>query len=124
MRNDRNIRGLSALLNRETGANISFSFDEAHEPFEAACLVPLALRVGGKCYLIVLTMFGDMSQSEQGRYTIATTGFDVLYKTVLREEELNSEKVLRRLEPIIANYKHSLPIVNLVSAMLDRSLNR
>lgn len=69
-------------------------------------------------------MFGDMSQSEQGRYTIATTGFDVLYKTVLREEELNSEKVLRRLEPIIANYKHSLPIVNLVSAMLDRSLNR
>jgi hypothetical protein len=124
MRNDRNIRGLSALLNREAGANISFSFDEAHEPFEAACLVPLALRVGGKCYLIVLTMFGDMSRSEQGRFTIATTGFDVLYKTVLREEELNSEKVLRRLEPIIANYKHSLPIVNLVSAMLDRSLNR
>ncbi len=124
MRSYRDIRALSAFLSSEAGANLTFRLDEAHEPFEAACLTPLALRVGGKCYLAVLAMFGDMSRSEQGRYTVATTGFDVLYKTVLRDEELNGEKILRQLEPIIDSYKPPLPTVNLVPAMLDLSLHR
>lgn len=122
MCNDKNIRGLSAFLNSKAGANLSFTFKEPHEPFEAACLAPLALRMGGKYYLVVLAMFGDMNRSEQGRYTVATSDFDVLYKTVLREEDLNREKILRQLEPIIASYKHSLPIVNLVPTMLEMIL--
>ena len=122
MRNDRNIRGLSALLNRDAGANITFRH-EADEPFEAACLTPLTLLIAGKCYLVVLAMFGDMSRIEHGRYTVATTGFDVLYKTVFREEDLTVEKVFRQIEPLITDYKHALPIVNLVPAMLNRSLD-
>ncbi|SDS63449.1 hypothetical protein SAMN05216496_2038 [Pseudomonas sp. Z003-0.4C(8344-21)] len=121
---DQNIRAISGFLNRKTGARISFRFVEAHDPFEAACLVPLALRVGGKCYVAVIAIFGDMSRSEQGRYTVATTDFDVLYKTVLRENELNTDKILLRLEPIMTNYTHFLPIVNLVPVMLDFVLSR
>lgn len=124
LRNDQEIRAISAFLNSEARANISFRFVEAHEPFDAAWLVPLALRVGEKCYLAVVAIFGDMSRSEQGRYTVTTTDFDVLYKTVLRENELNTEKILLRLEPITANFKHSLPIVNLVPVMLDLVTNR
>ncbi|MGJ7512764.1 hypothetical protein ACSFE6_00095 [Pseudomonas baetica] len=74
--------------------------------------------------MAALAMFGDMSRSGQGRYTVATTGFDALYKTVLSEEELNGDKILRQLEPIIDNYKPPLPTVNLVPAMLDLSLHR
>ncbi|WP_223434648.1 MULTISPECIES: hypothetical protein [unclassified Pseudomonas] len=124
MRSHREIRGLWAFLSSAAGAHLNFRFDEAHEPFKAACLTPLAVTVGGKCYLALLSMFGDMSRLDNGRYTVATTGFDVLYKTVLREEEVNGEKILRQFERIIANYKHSLPVVNLVTAMLDHSLTR
>ncbi|WP_095113015.1 hypothetical protein [Pseudomonas sp. Irchel 3H7] len=124
IRSDRNIRAMSAFLNRKTRARISFRCAEVHDPIEAACLVPLALSVGGKCYLAILAVFGEMSRSEQGRYIVAASDFDVLYKTVLRESELNTEKILLRLEQITANYEHSLPIVNLVPAMLDFALNR
>lgn len=65
-----------------------------------------------------------MSRSEQGRYTVATTDFDVFYKTVLRENELNTEKILLRLEPITVNCTHFLPIVNLVPVMLDFAVSR
>ncbi|RLU08377.1 hypothetical protein CS078_15915 [Pseudomonas prosekii] len=61
---------------------------------------------------------------DSGRYVVATTVLDALYKTVLREEEVNGEKILRQFEQIIANYKHSLPIVKLVTAMLYHSLKR
>lgn len=118
------IKSISAFLNNEIGANLTFGIDEAPEPFEAACLTPLTMRIGGKYYISVLAVFGNMSWSENGRYTVTTTGFDVLYKTVLREEELNEEKILRQLEPIIDRYTHPLPIVNLVPAILNFSKRR
>jgi hypothetical protein len=41
-----------------------------------------------------------------------------LYKTVIREDDLDEERILAEIEPVLDRYTNNLPVLNLVPAML------
>ncbi|MCV4286428.1 hypothetical protein OH708_00775 [Pseudomonas capsici] len=114
LRGSENILGFSAFLNREVIARVDFSVDEKTEPFEAVCLVPLEMNVGGKYYLAIIAVPGEMSPLHDGRFSIPTTHYQIAYKTVLHEQERTERSTLEQLQQVVDDFTHPLPIISLV----------
>ncbi|WP_063914669.1 hypothetical protein [Pseudomonas sp. p21] len=113
MRGSRETLEFLAFLNKETTARLEFAVDGKTEPFEGVCLVPLELNVGGSHYLAILAVSGDITPLPDGRFSIPTTHFDTVYKTVLRSHERNAEATVRQLQRVVDDYTNPLPIIRL-----------
>lgn len=114
LRGSENILGFSAFLNREIIARVDFSVDDVTEPFEAVCLVPLEMNVGSKYYLAIIAVTGEMAPLYDGRFSIPTTHYQILYKTVLDEQERTEKSTLAHLQQVVDDFTHPLPIIKLL----------
>ncbi|MEX6679184.1 hypothetical protein QWI18_25020 [Pseudomonas sp. W2Oct36] len=117
IRSGQNVRAFHAFLSQKASARLEFPYEDLAEPFEAVCLAPLELSVGGKCYLVILAVYGDLSVLPNGRFSMATTHHDTVYKTVLSEHERTQEATLRQLQQVVDDFTHHLPIVSLMPPM-------
>ncbi|BBH46681.1 hypothetical protein [Pseudomonas sp. KU43P] len=118
------IQPFFALLNKEISAWLTFSVDGKTEPFECVCLAPLELSIGEKHYLTILAVTGKTNLLPDGRFSIATTNFDTIYKTVLRTHERTADATILQLQRVVDEYTHSLPIVSLFSTIAADGLNQ
>ncbi|MGE8303333.1 MAG: hypothetical protein ACN6PW_02650 [Pseudomonas kermanshahensis] len=113
------VRGLTAYLHKEATLDLKFVIDEQPDLNEATCLVPLSLKVGTRYYIAVVAVSGKLGRAEDGRYHVFSSHYEILYKTVLRAQELSREKVLQQIEVLTERYAAPLPIVNLIPVMLN-----
>lgn len=73
-------------------ARVDFSVDDGAEPLPAVCLVPLSMNVGSKYYLAIIAVPGEATPLHDGRFSIPTTHYPIVYQTVLDEQE-RTEKI-------------------------------
>lgn len=118
LRNLKTIAGTAAFLRGDAGGTVTLTLSGVSEPFEAVCLVPLSLVIGGKAYVAVVAITGLMTPLQEGKFAMHSKGLESLYQTVLSEDDLDEERFLAEIQPVISGYSSSLPVMNLVSAML------
>jgi hypothetical protein len=112
------IGGTASFLRGDTNATVTLTLTGVFEPFEAVCLVPLSLVIGGKAYVAVVAVTGAMTPTRKGKFALRSKMVESLYKTVIREDDLDEERILAEIEPVLDRYTNNLPVLNLVPAML------
>lgn len=118
------IRGFGAFLKKQVVGSVSFTVDGKTEPFAAVCLVPLELNVGDKHYLAVLAVSEEMTLLPNGRFSMPTSNFEVVYRSVFNSSERTSDTTLQQLQRVVDEYSHPLPIICLMELQAPASENR
>ncbi|WP_339535516.1 hypothetical protein [Pseudomonas hunanensis] len=113
------IKGLSAFLNNETEGTLKFYIDNNPELGQSVCLMPLWFEVSGRFYLAVIALSGELGRAEDNRYQLATNGVEMIYKTVIHDPARNRRQILEQVEAAVERFTTSLPVVNLIPALLQ-----
>lgn len=109
------IRPFFAYMNQKASARLYWPAGDLTEAYEAVVVTKLDLTVGGKCYLAIIAISGEMTLLPDGRFSMSSKAFDTIYKTVLRPDECRDEETLRHLQQVVDDYSHTLPVLRLAS---------
>lgn len=97
------------------GVLIQFELDPGPAPeTEVECFYVASIELGGHALIELITFYGKIQSPEIGKYSLAPTEKQSLYKTVLAIEDIDKHALEEEITNSISEYKPTHCTINLV----------